>query len=327
MGFLEACAVVALVARGVFTYKQKFKTSVKAVFALRRALGEGDRWWMDEIHKDMYEYSLRALAEERQVLPFLVREELRSVKISKRCTPTEAYYKLEPFLSSVRHFSPGRFLALCLTIIALVKACVVTGTIRTTALAGCYALSFFPIEILTWTLLEFRPRPSKSESEAEAHEIAKLMSILNPYRKRKFLKRSTMSLILPEVSSGWWFWGFTCIELLVEGTMIFWPLSIIISMFEIMTWQKGQWIFWCFALALWLIVIAGVVATIYIVSFIVGAIARRRGQAVKWTTKQLVGLSPASVYVGFKMFVILREYLIRYTGEGTRKPDWLDWLN
>ena len=235
---------------------------------------------------------------------------------------------LEPFLSLVRHFSPGRFLALLLTIIALVKACVVTGTIRTTALAVCYGLSFFHIEVLTWTILEFRPRLSKMEAKAEAHEIAKLMSILNPYRKHKFLKRTTATpFMLLEDSSGLWVWGFTCIEFLLVGTMIFWPLSILVQMFEVMTWQRGQWIFWCFTFALWLIVIAGVVSTVYILSFIVDTFERRTGKVVKWTTQQLVTLRPASVYVGWKMFIILREYLIRYTGEGTRKPDWLDWLN
>ena len=46
------------------------------------------------------------------------------------------------------------------------------------------------------------------------------------------------------------------------------------------------------------------------------------GKVIDWTTRQFVGLSPASAYVRLKMFIILREYLMRYTGEGTRKADW-----
>jgi hypothetical protein len=207
--------------------------------------------------------------------PFILREELRNVKVSTTCTPTEAYYKLEPFLRRLRQFNPGRFLALLLTIIALVKACVVTGTVRTTALAVSYALSFFPIEILAWTLLEFRPRPSKAELESEAIEIAKLISILDPYRNHNFGK-TVFAPILPEDWSRHWFWGFACIEVVVVVAMIFWPMSIIISMFEFVTWQKGGWVFWCFALVTWLLPITGGSIAILIVSFTVDAVARRK---------------------------------------------------
>jgi hypothetical protein len=187
-------------------------------------------------------------------------------------------------------------------------------------------LSFFPIEVFTWILLDVRLQPSKAELEAESFEIVKLMSVLNPYRKQKF-KRTYSSLLLPESWSGVCFWLFTCFELIIVAAMIFWPISIIISMFEFKTWEKGQWIFWCFALVLWLVALAGGVLVIFILAFTVDAVARQKGNLIKWTIRQFEGVSPASVYVGLKMFVILREYLMRYTGAGTRKPDWLDWLN
>ena len=324
IGFLEACAVIVLVFRGVFTFKQKLRTSVKATLALRKALGEGDRWWMDEFAEDGYRYS--TTPPEIRGQPFTSRDELQGVPISRRCTPMEAFYKLDPFLEPLSRFSPGRFLALALTLIALVKACVVTGTIRTTALGVFYAFSFFPIEILVWTLLDFRPRPSKGELETEALELAKLMSLLNPYRKYE-LKSTIASIILSEDWSGPWFFGFTSIELLLVVGMIFWPMSVVISMFELMVWERGGWVFWCLALVIWLTATTLGSAAVYLVSFAVDILGKQKGKVVKWTTSQFEGVSFATVYIGLKMFVILREYLMRYTGEGTRKPDWLDWLN
>jgi hypothetical protein len=158
IGFLEACGVIVLVARGVFTFKQSFRRSVKATFALRKALGDGHRWWMDDFMDNRSSLSL-----DTPVRPLLSSEGISNALLSKHCTPSEAYYKLEPFLSSVRRFSPGRFLALLLTVIALVKACIISGTIKTTALAICYALSFFPIEVFTWVLLDVRLQRSKAE--------------------------------------------------------------------------------------------------------------------------------------------------------------------
>jgi hypothetical protein len=279
---------------------------------------------MDDFEGVAYPYSTTA---EIRREPFTSREELNDVAISKRCTPMEAFCKLDTFLDPLSRFSPGRFLALALTILALVKAFVVTGTVRTTALAACYAISFFPIEILAWTLLDFRPRPSKGELESEAIEIAKLMSLLNPYRKYKFNNHTRSLPILTEHWSGFWFFGFTCVELLLVIGMIFWPLSVIISMFEFLVWERGRWIFWCFALVTWFIAIAVGIMAVFLVSFVVDILGRQKWKIVKWTATQFEGVSFATVYVGLKMFVILREYLLRYTGEGTRTPDWLDWLN
>jgi hypothetical protein len=157
-------------------------------------------------------------------------------------------------------------------------------------------------------------------------EIVKLISILDPYRNRK-LEKTVFSLIIPEDWLRYWFWGFTCIEVVVVVAMLFWPMSIIISMFEFITWRKGGWVLWCFALVTWLLVIAGGGITILILPFTVDTVAKRKGEVSKWTIKQLEAVRFASMYVGLKMFVILREYTVRYTGVGTRKPDWLDWLN
>ncbi|OCL04083.1 hypothetical protein AOQ84DRAFT_367808 [Glonium stellatum] len=140
LGIVEAVGLLVLVVRGRFYHKQSLRLSVKAVLALRHALGEGESWWLE----DRRENSVSPTAETFNSAISDQERHLPSIPMSS----SEAFERLEPFLVTLRNFSHARLLGSLLTSLALIKACAVFGTIRTAVLASSYYFSFFVIEVL-----------------------------------------------------------------------------------------------------------------------------------------------------------------------------------
>ena len=320
IGVMDSFGVIIMVARGMIKYKQSFKISVKATLALRHALGTGSRWWreesMDPPTTPLSPFPLRRTFSLRD------RDEIQLVHLPWGISSAEAHRRLEPIFEPLRAVTPGRLISVTLTILALLKGCLVSGTVMTNTLAINYALSYFILEVFAWTLLESR------HLHAEAITIVRLMSLLDPYRNRPSLSNGFWNPWRPfliENGAEWWAIILLALETVVIMPMVFWPASVIIFMVEFTGWRSGRWEFWILTCILWSF-LAGVGALLVItVTWIADRVASLERRTINWMIKRL-RVSIVTIYVGVKVILIIRAYLFGYTGAGTRKPSWFEWL-
>ncbi|PGH19182.1 hypothetical protein AJ80_04151 [Polytolypa hystricis UAMH7299] len=348
LGIVETAAVLVLVVRGKFYHKQTLRRSIKATLALRHALGEGESWW------------LKGLSSGDRVTRSFTHSTLDTAnhyEYSVAISPAEANEYLDPFLSTLRNSNQVRFLGSILTTLALIKACAVTGTVRTTVLACSYYFSFFMIELLALVALEPGQPPSKGELETEAIACAQLMAALDPFKHEirntlrwvsvvneppeqwyaSYAADSGTTFEFPEISHGAES-GARAISRAVPilAAIAFaivhlaWPVSVPLFLVNDFTFiRTGKWTFAYLNSIVWLFwtSVAALVMYIFVVIF---SILRRKpinelaADNIPRTWKKLNLF--ISAYVALKVALIFRLFLTDYTGQNTRRPDWAEWL-
>jgi hypothetical protein len=346
-GIVEAAAVIVLVIRGLVWYHSSFKISVQAALSLRHFLGEGESWWLEDPNLDT-SASLPARDEQENL-----------VETSPSVPESEAFERLDPFLGPLRSFSHARLLGLGLTTLALLKACVVTGTIRTTVLASSYYLSFITIELLAWTLLEPGPPRSQAELSHEAAQCAWLMNQLDPFkhnisdsyrpspprpqqRYATYIYEYGTSFSFPLFSSDpaylvpflllWVLVGLMSASAVVH---IFWPISVpLFILFDFTVAEKGKWTFIYLTWVPWVfwLVVAAIAISIIIFAALKGLqileidLSKLPPVKLSWPRAWRGGNVVVGAYAGAKTLLMIRHYLVEYTGKDTKKPNWVDWL-
>lgn len=344
---LEGVGTLALVIRGIGSHQASFKTSVQAALALRYFLGEGESWWVAARPRS---HTIAASSDTQEGEALLPADD----SISE----SEAFEYLDPFLSQLRSFSHARLLSFGLTTLALLKAFVVTGTIRTTLLAASYYFSFIAIEVLAWTLLEPGPPQSRAELGREAAKCAKLMRSLDPFkneipkwpnsepldlpRQQRYLNyigdHGTLFILSlgPSSERAEGISTLTILALLSIAYIsalvhVFYPVSV--PLFVLWDYQVISTTKWEFIYLTWLpwamwLPATGIILTI--LNALSSKALRRMVNYVKrkvtWPGRWMGWNLFLGLYVGAKVFVIFRHYLSDYTGKGTRKPAWIDWL-
>jgi hypothetical protein len=348
-GIMDAVVLFVLVLKGIFYHRQSVRRSIRASLALRYALGEAENWWLvqgpDAATRITTETFNTALNDQEM--------NLVALNISQR----EAFENLDPFLTSLRHFSVSRLIGSTLTTLSLVKACAATGTIRTTVLACSYYFSFFIIDLLTWLCLDPGPPPSKRERESEAYAVARLMIALDPFREEVLRGSSPNHQSYEEYvatygtrfnfqtwpeSGGSWvrLARSTFVILILVAAAIavlistFWPVSVpIFLLFDFSSARKGKWTFIWLNSLVWLFWIVAAGALFFLSVFIVSKARRKTLKEVfdimnqKYVPRNWAGINFfLAAYGMLKVALIVRLYFHHYSGANTRKPGWVDWL-
>jgi hypothetical protein len=240
-------------------------------------------------------------------------------------------YEANPFVNRLQRFGLGRILGDSLVVLAFIKSTAVKGTVRTNVLAASYALSFFTLEILSLAALRLDPRPrTRAQAEAELAEINSLALTQNVNR------RSLLDLDQPSWKYGILAGTALAIFGLTAAMNVFWPFglpSFLLFDFQEMHSVSGKWVFTystCLRWVFWLSVVgAGTALVLSLPPLVLGKFPERREkylEVVKRLPVFLLLWNAPSAYAVLKFAIIVKFYVADYTGIGTVKPNWLDWL-
>jgi hypothetical protein len=224
-------------------------------------------------------------------------------------------------------------------VLAIAKAFAVKGTIRTNLLAASYALSFFTIELLSLAALHIGPPKTRAQLEAEALECVELMTLLDgsddAWDHRVSLRWQHLdgdSLRFKIASFG----ILALFGLAFAGHLIFWPFSVpMFLLLEFTQRSKGKWIFsylTVFEWGFWMLVGgAGLFVLITVPGLLLWKFPEKQGKYWDFFARMLGNMFKddrfaVDAFSLLKFALIFRFYLSSYTGYGTTKPDWLDWM-
>lgn len=308
LGIFEAMVILLTVAKSLFIHRKSLKVSVMATLMLRYFRGEDDLWWQQD----------------------------------GAMTAENCYEQTESMFHRIRNFGNDRLLGDGLMILAIIKAFAVRGTVRTNLLAASYGLSFFTIELLSLVALHFGPPKTRTELEATAVECTELVTLLDNSDNAWEYRTSLRWQNLGENTSRFQWTAYALAALYGFASalhLIFWPFSIpFFVLFDFVERHKGKWIFQYATFLMWSFWIAVVASGLSLVIVLPGLLLwkspRRRERYWEICRKFLSPLitfyhdshGMYDAYALLKFALIVRYYLSWYTGQGTTKPAWLDWL-
>jgi hypothetical protein len=236
------------------------------------------------------------------------------------------------FLEHNQAFGLKRVLGDALMVIAFIKSAAVKGSIRTSLLAASYALPFFIIEILSFAALNTSPvAKTRVQSRAELAEIDNLIQTLN-------MNRESVWDLDPNGPSSRPYRAFAWINYVVFGLPavlhLFWPFSVVVFLlFDFQERHVGKWIFTYLAWVEWIFWLAVVACVLLLLASIPMLIFLKFPEKQKKYTRALErfqdvlsNIDVLSLYALLKFGLVVRFYSSQYTGKGTIKPAWLDWL-
>jgi hypothetical protein len=307
-GILEAMTVLLLVAKGLFIYRRSLKISVLATLTLRYFRAEDDLWWQGE----------------------------------EASSPANCYEQTRPAFERIERFGPDRVLADGLMVLAIIKAFAAKGTIRTNLLAASYGLSFFTIELLALVALHIGPPRTREELETEALKCTELLTLLDSSDKAWEHRVSPRWQNSPDDKTRFKLmtWVLAALYGLPAAlNLIFSPFSVpIFVVFDFTEKHKGKWIFTYSTFLLWTLWIVVAASGLALLIVLLGLVLwrspgrrehywefwRKRSKPLEGWYKE--GRCVVDIYAPLKFALITRYYIWWYTGQGTTKPAWLDWL-
>ena len=269
----------------------------------------------------------------------------------------------KPVLSRISRFGYERWLSNALMLLATIKALAARGIARTTLLAVSYALPFFTLELLSLAAVRVgsASSPTRAKQEDEAVACAELITLLdNSIDGREYRIRARLAAGLDtyvESIDPPWEPSMLHITLLILATLAYglfailhlflWPFSIprfLLFDFQEKHSANGRWVFAYLTSAVWLFWIGLAIACLsailyapYIFMRWTGAvsgretnpyISMRAAVLVQRFWESRAEIAAVDAYTLLKVALIVRYYASgnMYTGEGTRKPEWLEWL-
>jgi hypothetical protein len=254
-------------------------------------------------------------------------------------TATQCHDSLEPFFDRIRRFGHDRLLGDALMVSAITKAFAVKGAIVTNLLVASYALSFFTIELLSLVALHIGPPKTGARLEAEALECVELMTLLDGsddawnYRNSLRWQHPGGDSLRFKIAS---FGIFGLFGLAFAGHLIFWPFSVPMFLFlEFTQRRKGKWAFAYLTVLEWgfwvLVGGASLLVLIAIPGLLLWKFPEKQAKYWSFFTRMLESMFKddrfaVDAFSLLKFALIIRFYVASYTGYGTTKPGWLDWM-
>ena len=310
LGIFEALLALNVACEGVFRYRKGLRLSVMATLIMRHFKAKEDPWWQ-----------------------------------SPECDPSSpgihtasnCYLAAEDFLRRIQTCSLDRLLGHGLMILALIKAFAVQGAIRTNLLAASYGLSFYSLELLSLATLQFGPPKDRAELESELLKCTELILVLDESEK-SWQIRYSIRWQTPQKAVSVKIFKYIVLGLYGLAAslhLVFWPVSVpLFVLFDFTFYHQGKWDFAISTFLIWAFWVAVAAAALSVLvalpGLLVWTIPEKRDSywhGCRWLLKRLfqdVGLADA--YTVLKFAVVVRMYLFTYTGEGTVKPNWVEWL-
>lgn len=318
LGIWDAMLLLLLLGKGRFLYGRSLKVSATSALMLRHFNAPGDRWWRREG---------RSPGDE---------DEAQEARRSLQCA--------EGFLHRVQRYGNGRLIGGTLALCAVIKAFAAKGTLKTILLAASYALSFFTIEVVSLVALRSGPPPTLAEHEHEALGYAELVTLLgndadawssstHPHWQTADKHRNLREAFKIGVC------GVYGVAAALQ--VLFPPFSVPIFLlleFEVAHSANGKWTFYYLTSLAWLFWILVAVSALCLLVYLSALVVSRgdgekREQYVAACKARVTGLLVSDedwlyldLYSVLKFALILRFYIWGYTGQGTTKYDWLEWL-
>lgn len=315
LGIWDAMSLLFLVGEGLLLHGRSLKISATSALMLRHFSARGDHWWRRG----------PSSGSEAPAAP--------------RCLECA-----EGFLHRVQRYRNGRPVVGALVLCAVIKAFAAKGTLTTSLLAASYALSFFTIEFISLAALHTAPPATLAEREQEALEYTELVTLLDSDGgawRDGTLQHSQAGDGRRRLREAFKIGVFGVYGLAAALLVFFPPFSIpifVLFEFQVTHSANGKWVFYYLTSLAWLfwIVVAG--STFWVLVY-ASAFAMWRGDSGKREEQisacmaRVTGLLSIdedsflfNLYSVFKFALILRFYIGSYTGQGTTKNDWLQWL-